>query len=134
MINKGQFIFSHMLVSKIKPCMSKDKHLYCETASGSLNQLFFLIILIQFICSLLIGGSIIQPNSNIHMVSRRNHCYNMYEAQKVSLGHPGRCFSIDLRLFTFTTTFFLYCHSYAHVNFHTLVTHSSSFSTWCITE
>ena len=68
-----------------------------------------------FFCSLLIGGSIIQPNSNIHMVSRRNHCYNMYEAQKVSLGHPGRCFSIDLRYFTFTTIFFLYCHSYAHV-------------------
>eukprot|EP01047_Picozoa_sp_COSAG01_P144694 COSAG01_NODE_76664_length_179_cov_634.850000_1_plen_48_part_10 len=22
---------SHMLVSKIKPCMSKYKHLYCET-------------------------------------------------------------------------------------------------------
>ena len=30
---------SHMLVSKIKPCMSKYKHLYCETANGSLNQL-----------------------------------------------------------------------------------------------
>jgi hypothetical protein len=30
---------SHMLVSKIKPCMSKYKHLYCETADGSLNQL-----------------------------------------------------------------------------------------------
>jgi len=29
-----------MLVSKIKPCMSKYKHvLYCETADGSLNQL-----------------------------------------------------------------------------------------------
>ena len=33
---------SHMLVSKIKPCMSKYKHLYCETANGSLNQLWFL--------------------------------------------------------------------------------------------
>ena len=32
---------SHMLVSKIKPCMSKYKHLYCETANGSLNQLSF---------------------------------------------------------------------------------------------
>ena len=30
---------SHMLVSKIKPCMSKYKHLYCETANGSLKQL-----------------------------------------------------------------------------------------------
>ena len=30
---------SHMLVSKIKPCMSKYKRLYCETAKGSLNQL-----------------------------------------------------------------------------------------------
>jgi hypothetical protein len=30
---------SHMLVSKIKPCMSKYKHLYSETANGSLNQL-----------------------------------------------------------------------------------------------
>jgi hypothetical protein len=28
-----------MLVSKIKPCMSKYKQLYCETANGSLNQL-----------------------------------------------------------------------------------------------
>ena len=32
----------HMLVSKIKPCMSKYKHLYCETANGSLNQLSFI--------------------------------------------------------------------------------------------
>jgi len=31
-----------MLVSKIKPCMSKYKQLYCETANGSLNQLLFL--------------------------------------------------------------------------------------------
>ena len=30
---------SHMLVSKIKPCMSKYKLLYGETANGSLNQL-----------------------------------------------------------------------------------------------
>ena len=30
---------SHMLMSKIKPCMSKYKQLYCETANGSLNQL-----------------------------------------------------------------------------------------------
>ena len=30
---------SHMLVSKIKPCMSKFKRLYCETADGSLYQL-----------------------------------------------------------------------------------------------
>ncbi len=31
---------SHMLVSKIKPCMSKYKlNLYGETADGSLNQL-----------------------------------------------------------------------------------------------
>ena len=47
------------------------------------------------------GGSIIQQDSNMHVVSWRNHCYNMYEAQKVSLGYPGRCFSIDLRYFTF---------------------------------
>ena len=33
---------SHMLVSKIKPCMSKYKRLYCETANGSLNQLWFI--------------------------------------------------------------------------------------------
>jgi hypothetical protein len=30
---------SHMLVSKIKPCMSKYKQLYSKTANGSLNQL-----------------------------------------------------------------------------------------------
>ena len=30
---------SHMLVSKIKPCMSKYNYLYWETANGSLNQL-----------------------------------------------------------------------------------------------
>ena len=30
---------SHMLVSKIKPCMSKYKRIYSETANGSLNQL-----------------------------------------------------------------------------------------------
>lgn len=30
---------SHMLVSKIKPCTSKYKLLYSETANGSLNQL-----------------------------------------------------------------------------------------------
>ena len=33
---------SHMLVSKIKPCMSKYKHLYGETADGSLKQLWFI--------------------------------------------------------------------------------------------
>ena len=33
---------NHMLFSKIKPCMSKYKHLYCETANGSLNQLSFI--------------------------------------------------------------------------------------------
>jgi len=31
-----------MLVSKIKPCMSKYKPSYGETANGSLNQLWFL--------------------------------------------------------------------------------------------
>ena len=30
---------SHMLVSKIKPCKSQYKHLYCETAESSLYQL-----------------------------------------------------------------------------------------------
>ena len=30
---------SHMLVSKIKPCMSQYKHLHGETANGSLKQL-----------------------------------------------------------------------------------------------
>ena len=30
---------SHTLVSKIKPCMSKYKSLYGETANGSLYQL-----------------------------------------------------------------------------------------------
>ncbi len=29
---------SHTLVSKIKPCMSKYKRLYSETANGSLYQ------------------------------------------------------------------------------------------------
>ena len=29
---------SHMLVSKIKPCMSKYKPYYGETANGSLNH------------------------------------------------------------------------------------------------
>ena len=33
---------SHMLVSKIKPCMSKYKPLYGETANGSLNQKLFI--------------------------------------------------------------------------------------------
>ena len=33
---------SHMLVSKIKPCMSKYTPIYGETANGSLNQLWFL--------------------------------------------------------------------------------------------
>ena len=33
---------SHMLVSKIKPCMSKYKLVPSETADGSLNQLWFL--------------------------------------------------------------------------------------------
>ena len=33
---------SHMLVSKIKPCMSKFKLLYGETANGSLKQLQFI--------------------------------------------------------------------------------------------
>ena len=33
---------SHMLVSKIKPCMSKYKPLYGETANGSLKQLSFI--------------------------------------------------------------------------------------------
>ena len=33
---------SHMLVSKIKPCMSKYKPIHGETANGSLNQLRFL--------------------------------------------------------------------------------------------
>lgn len=40
---KGSYLVdpasSHMLVSKIKPCMSKYKQLYGETANGSLNQL-----------------------------------------------------------------------------------------------
>ena len=31
---------SYMLASKIKPCMSKYKHLYRETANGSLNHLW----------------------------------------------------------------------------------------------
>ena len=33
---------SHMLVSKIKPCMSQCTPLYGETANGSLNQLWFI--------------------------------------------------------------------------------------------
>ena len=33
---------SHMLVSKIKPCMSKNKPSNGESANGSLNQLLFL--------------------------------------------------------------------------------------------
>ena len=31
-----------MLVSKIKPCMSQYEFLFCETANGSLYQLWFL--------------------------------------------------------------------------------------------
>ena len=42
-IGKGRYLVdpasSHMLVSKIKPCMSKYKPLYGETANGSLYQL-----------------------------------------------------------------------------------------------
>jgi hypothetical protein len=37
-----------MLVSKIKPCMSKYKHLYCETANGSLNQLSFIRLYLYY--------------------------------------------------------------------------------------
>ena len=33
---------SRMLVSKIKPCMSKYKPLHGETANGSLNQKLFI--------------------------------------------------------------------------------------------
>ena len=33
---------SHMLVSKIKPCMCKYERVHSETANGSLNQLWFL--------------------------------------------------------------------------------------------
>ena len=33
---------SYMLVSKIKPCMSKYKRIKSETAKGSLYQLWFL--------------------------------------------------------------------------------------------
>ena len=33
---------SHMLVSKIKPCLSKNKPLNGESANGSLNQLLFI--------------------------------------------------------------------------------------------
>ena len=33
---------SHMLVLKVKPCMSKYKLLYGETANGSLKQLQFI--------------------------------------------------------------------------------------------
>jgi hypothetical protein len=42
-VSEGSYLVdpasSHMLVSKIKPCMSKYNCLYCETANGSLNQL-----------------------------------------------------------------------------------------------
>ena len=45
-LSKGSYLVdpasSHMLVSKIKPCMSKYKLLPSETANGSLNQLWFL--------------------------------------------------------------------------------------------
>ena len=33
---------SHMLVSKIKPCMSQYRPIHGETANGSLNQLWFI--------------------------------------------------------------------------------------------
>ena len=33
---------SHMLVSKVKPCMSQYECFYSETANGSLNQLRFI--------------------------------------------------------------------------------------------
>ena len=46
LFNHANFVFdpasSHMLVSKIKPCMSKYILLHSETANGSLNQLWFL--------------------------------------------------------------------------------------------
>ncbi|KAF1343394.1 hypothetical protein EJ07DRAFT_149936, partial [Lizonia empirigonia] len=35
---------SHMLVSKIKPCMSKYKQLYRETANGSLKSVIVYLI------------------------------------------------------------------------------------------
>ena len=42
LMNKVRYLVdpasSHMLVSKIKPCMSQYKFLFCETANGSLNQ------------------------------------------------------------------------------------------------
>ena len=37
--NQVDLACSHMLVSKIKPCMSQYKFLYGETANGSLKQL-----------------------------------------------------------------------------------------------
>ena len=43
LLSQGSYLVdpasSHMLVSKIKPCMSKYKQLYRETADGSLKQL-----------------------------------------------------------------------------------------------
>ena len=43
LLNKVRYLVdpasSHMLVSKIKPCMSRYKFLYDETANGSLHQL-----------------------------------------------------------------------------------------------
>ena len=40
--NLGDPASSHMLVSKIKPCMSQYKLLNGETANGSLKQLSFI--------------------------------------------------------------------------------------------
>ena len=37
---------SHMLVSKIKPCMSQHQHSHGETANGSLKQLYIVYLII----------------------------------------------------------------------------------------
>ena len=61
-----------MLVSKIKPCMSKYKHLYCETANGSLNQLSFYVIAIKkLLMNSHLGSNILRPLMTIGFAFRR---------------------------------------------------------------
>ena len=56
---------SHMLVSKIKPCMSKYKPLHGETANGSLNQLWFLRSYIPTWITVVILELIHAPSSDL---------------------------------------------------------------------
>ncbi|KAL2256459.1 hypothetical protein VTK26DRAFT_1638 [Humicola hyalothermophila] len=58
-----------MLVSKIKPCMSKYKQLYSETANGSLNQLSDVFIRLK--TNALRGSLVIHNNFSNRTALRR---------------------------------------------------------------